>query len=612
MAADYGWLVERSVANFGRLLHEGREVLGLLAFLRSAWRPFVRKARPGRITVALARLEDDTGRECERVLVDALQGFKGIELIRVPRTIRKPDKQHEQRAVERAEKRARKLLERTGADVLLWGRVLVRNSHTIRLQQTTSPLFAHAVTSWKLSVDGLEQPVELCTDLTRVISLLLRRRFNQIEMEGEGRYIVDRLEPNINHVKHLLTNPHWHDCCLAGIRASLGYALHLRGVQSGSHADLVESIGLLRESLKYYTRKRSRATWATVQNNFANALHALGERQPGKKLLNEAVDAQLEILFECPREEMPRTWARSAHNLAVVYNGLGARDGGTMWTDRAIELYERTGEVWTRDRPDDYALLSFNLAAALYTRWQRTQERRDAERGLACCNEARTYTRGPAPLRWARATNNAAILMHAISEDLSGSERRDMLASSEQAFRDALDVCTRDRLPVQWAEISTGLACVRIKLGSLDEDTNPVKEGVTLLEAVIGAYLPDQSPGDWARTQNLLGDAYKLLGKLEARPEWFHKALECYRRMLEVLTLNGSPFLWACATGSAAVVLTRLGDDEPGTESYEQAMAAYESALPVFVQHYSKLADECRENMASLRGKLENRFRDGG
>jgi tetratricopeptide (TPR) repeat protein len=607
MAMDYGWLVERSLGNISRLLQEGRELLGLLSLVR-AWRPFVRKARPGRITIALARLEGDTDRECERVLVDALQGLKGVELIRVPRMVRKPDTQHVQRAVERAEKRARKLLERTGADVLLWGGVLVRDSHTIRLQQTTSPLFAHAITSWKLSVGGVEQPVGLCTDLTRAVSLLLRRRLSQVERECDGRYVVDKLDPNINHARHLLANPHWHDCCLASVRASLGYALTVRGQQSGSHADLVESVALIRESLKYYTRKRCRGTWATVRNNFGNALHALGERQPGKKLLNEAADVYLEILFECPRDEMPRTWTRSAHNLAVVYNALGARDGGTMWTDRAIDLYDQTVQVWTFEKvPGDYALARFNQAAALYTRWQRTRELQDAQRGLACCNEARKCTRESAPLRWASATNNAGILMHAVSEDLAGAARREMLAESEQAFRDALEIRTRDRMPLHWAETVTGLACVRLKRGTLDEDPSLVKEGIRLLEDALGEFQREQAPGDWAEMQDRIGDAYEKLGKLEGRAEWFRRALECYREMFKVLTLEGSPFLWASATGSVALVLTRLGDDEPGTESWEQAMAAYECALPIFVQHLPKLADECRENMGSLREKLEIR-----
>jgi hypothetical protein len=72
-----------------------------------------------RLTMAVAHLARDKDREHERLLLDELRQFEGVEAISVDRTVEpeQPDKK-------KAEEEARDLLKKTGADVLVWGSVI--------------------------------------------------------------------------------------------------------------------------------------------------------------------------------------------------------------------------------------------------------------------------------------------------------------------------------------------------------------------------------------------------------------------------------------------------------------------------------------------------------
>jgi tetratricopeptide (TPR) repeat protein len=254
---------------------------------------------------------------------------------------------------------------------------------------------------------------------------------------------------------------------------------------------------------------------------------------------------------------------------------------------------------------DDWVLAQINLAATLYTLWQRTHDVRHARRAVHCCVEARKRTR--APLRWASASNNAAIMMHAVSEHLSGEERRNLLVDSFDMFREALCVRTRDRLPLLWAESMTGLACVQLKLGKLDKDAVRVNQGIEILTLLLGEYRCERAPAEWAMTQLRIGGAYQLLDEIEGKTHRLQEALACYRQILTLLTPEGAPLLWATATGNLGVVLHRLGEHEEGTMLLEEAQSAYEAALPIFVRHQSECMQTCQEKLSALRDLLERR-----
>jgi hypothetical protein len=76
-------------------------------------------APAGRLTIAVAHLDKDKDREHETLLLDELGQFEGVEVVSVDRSVdpEQPDKK-------KVEEKARGLLQKCGADVLIWGSVI--------------------------------------------------------------------------------------------------------------------------------------------------------------------------------------------------------------------------------------------------------------------------------------------------------------------------------------------------------------------------------------------------------------------------------------------------------------------------------------------------------
>jgi hypothetical protein len=111
-------------------------------------------ATTGRLTIAVAHLARDNERlEHELLLVDELQDkqkFEGFEVRRIDRTL-DPVEEDEKKA----EEAARVLLQKTGADVLIWGSVIslsLNEKSAMRLYWTMSREVSGAKSSGKYQV----------------------------------------------------------------------------------------------------------------------------------------------------------------------------------------------------------------------------------------------------------------------------------------------------------------------------------------------------------------------------------------------------------------------------------------------------------------------------
>src|SRR5262245_3900864 len=88
------------------------------------WEGPISPAPAGRLTVVVAHLEDDKDREQEKLLLDGLRDFEGVETLTVDRMVEWPASGTEQAKRKKAEEEARDLLKQTSADVLIWGSVI--------------------------------------------------------------------------------------------------------------------------------------------------------------------------------------------------------------------------------------------------------------------------------------------------------------------------------------------------------------------------------------------------------------------------------------------------------------------------------------------------------
>jgi len=87
-------------------------------------RRVIDKAPAGVLIIAVAHLQDDEGQKQEKLLLDELKHFNGAETLTVDRVVKWPASGTGQAKKNKAEEKARGLLRKTGADVLIWGSVI--------------------------------------------------------------------------------------------------------------------------------------------------------------------------------------------------------------------------------------------------------------------------------------------------------------------------------------------------------------------------------------------------------------------------------------------------------------------------------------------------------
>ena len=95
-----------------------------------------------------------------------------------------------------------------------------------------------------------------------------------------------------------------------------------------------------------------------------------------------------------------------------------------------------------------------------------------------------------------------------------GSEFGDNAALAEAigAYRDALRLVPRDRVPLDWAMTQNNLGSALQTLGARESGTARLEEAVAAYRAALEERTRDRVPLDWAMTQNNLGIALGRLG----------------------------------------------------------------------------------------------------
>jgi tetratricopeptide (TPR) repeat protein len=555
-------------------------------------------ADPNRFSVMVAHLENDTNREQERLIVEALKEFEGIQVLELDRTI--PLKGPVPEKVEKqGHESALGYLKQSRASVLIWGTALSQGGKTIpKLYWTASQGWERKPKRYDAPrvEDQLRLPEVFWSDLSEILRLLVATRGAEFSAE-EGHYVADRLSPFIARVQTLLKasgdRPGWDADALGSTRVVLGNALQVLGDQSGRYEALEEAAAVYEEALEDYTRDRVPLDWAGTQNNLGNALARLGARERSTERVEEAVAAYREALKEWSQDRAPLHWAMTQSNLGAALTWLGHRESGTERFEEAVAAYHEALKGWSRDRtPLYWAMTQNNLGATLRALGERQSSTSLLEESVTAYRAAlKERARDRVPLQWAKTQNNLGIALRALGERQGSTS---LLEESVTAYRDALKERTQDRVPLEWASTQNNLGNALRALGEWQGSIGLLEESVAAYRAALKERTRNRAPLEWAGTQNGLGNALHSLGKRQGSTGVFEEAMVAYREALKECTRDRVPLEWAIVQGNLGATLISLGERESGTEHLEEAVVAYKAALEVFepsqATHYFETA----------------------
>src|SRR5258708_1414611 len=153
-------------------------------------------------------------------------------------------------------------------------------------------------------------------------------------------------------------------------------------------------------------------------------------------------------------------------------------------------------------------------------------------------------------------------------------------ASGITRYRKLLEMKSRERAPLDWAETQNNLGNSLTRLGARESGTTRLEEAVDAYRAALSERTRERVPLQWAETQNNLGLALWRLGERESGTARLEQAVEAYRAALTERVRERVPPQWAETQNNLGIALWRLGERERGTVRLEQPAQAYPPPPP--------------------------------
>ena len=242
--------------------------------------------------------------------------------------------------------------------------------------------------------------------------------------------------------------------------------------------------------------------------------------------------------------------------------------GSRLDMDVAIALARLSAGA--TDDPQMIARCQNDLGIAL----QVQGERQGGEAGLLVMGEAVTAlraalevcTRDDLPVDWAKTQNNLGNALRVQGARQGGEAGLLLMREAVTALRAALEVRTRDDLPVDWAMTQNSLGAALSTQGERQGGKAGLlvmREAVTAFRAALEVYTRDDMPVQWAMTRENVGLVLQAMARLDAprRCELLREAREEIAASLEVFTPDHMPFNWEKATRSLADIDAEIAKD---------------------------------------------------
>ncbi len=489
------------------------------------------EADPDKLSIILAHLEGDRGDEMRRLISNAFLSDPSlaseVEILQSCRTIREPKNGNVTNQIQRVRRDGRALLGKSGADMLVWGRVSDANAilRLISTREGSSPV--------TLDIDGKFLPTEE-SQITIPVSRTrpeagiadLKRlsiEFINPESDANGKHRENALqalnssdnwlEASIASDKNLLQTiePDTHPTLYRSIAGQLCYKMRLLGDYSVDKSVYEQALNLCQAALEAGPELRPRSQIARIMVNKAavqTRLNAYAETpDAGNAQLEEANDfLKLADQLISP-EEQPQLYGTLHRN----WGSVAIRQGERLEGEQRLEAYERGVErienalnfIDEKGQPLDWAHANQNICVANY----RTGITLGAPDGLpyldsavAHCNAAReALPMKNAPLDWAMIQNNLAV-SYSIRAQLANDPVS--LEAAASAFSDAKVVYSKDVRPAKWAEVEANLGELHCNLARMKRDPALLDVGIQHAEnaALIFAEYGVEQYEAYART----------------------------------------------------------------------------------------------------------------
>jgi tetratricopeptide (TPR) repeat protein len=178
---------------------------------------------------------------------------------------------------------------------------------------------------------------------------------------------------------------------------------------------------------------------------------------------------------------------------------------------------------------------------------------------------------------------------------------------AEGAFLQALEAAGADML-LEAADAQLHLGDLLLEIGERTREEGTLARAVAMFREASEIVTRDRLPLDWALLQHRLGVALSVLGYMRNDSRSLSYAAEAFRSALAVFSAERTPMYWAIAQHNLGGVLADLAQSEQDVGIIERALEAFREAYKLWPEG-SRYSDEAQRAINGLLVIL--RFRRG-
>jgi len=548
------------------------------------------KAKGNRVSVYVANFGDDEiGRSARDSVIASLRSEFGkdqIEVLPAGLQLRLSEVVGSDDAAVEAANAGRQLLRKRRGDLLIWGQV-----YTIAAKAVLELRFVTAQQDGSEGerfgfTDKLMLDADFVPKMGTVLAALAAAQALPAATDA-GRYLTNVLSPIAVRLERLIQSlpPGVLPADRIEIYNSYGLIQSVIGEQTGENWRVLKAVASYREALNHCTPDHRPQSSNTIKANLAAALAKLGAGQSEPKYLLEAVKINRDLLHDVVRGTEPANWGTIQHNLGVCLTLLGERETGDEDLENAVQAFREALEERPRDRcPLEWAATKNSLAAALMRLAERvlSRPRRQDIINAAAGAAKEAVETGLSDPNDVFGFALSKVLVTAGEQSFQRKAAFSRLEEAIKAFREALEVRTRDKVPLRWAQGQSNLGAALLELAHHDNRNGLLEDAVEACRQALKERPRDRHPLQWAETQEILGIALMSIGENTRDAKQVAKAIDVFQEVLEVRTRNNLPLNWAMTQLNLGIALTILGELKKERAPLEKAVISLEAAKEAF------------------------------
>lgn len=388
----------------------------------------------GPVRVVVAQFDGDESGAIQGHLKTRLANRSSMQIGVLPKPVATPGEP--MKRIGEAVKLGRNLLEKAGAEVLVWGEVAPGN--ILRLRFVTRPASTDYGSGAAIATEHLDLPLLASDEQADVLEVLILAAARPPE-DDIRKARADQLKTAQTAAMRVVNRGGLPEPCVPALKAWLANLELHPSLRNDGMTDVEIAAGHYRAALSAGPTVLGEPMIAALRGHLGAAVAAVASERRDTTAMDEAVTLVKAASAVITREVLAEEYAALQALLGWILQRQGTLANRTGYLRDAVTAYQMACTVWTRaSNPTRWAEMQVNVGRLLTTLGEFTHTAEFLDQAVGVFRGvAGVYTREKAPVFWANLQNNIGSALFAKSKRTNNPAD---LTAAAFAYKEALAV----------------------------------------------------------------------------------------------------------------------------------------------------------------------------